>query len=80
MKIRHLYSFSANVYAFPSLHSFIFVRNYFIFALFDNAEAFGVLATNINHQSTVCLQTNKNSSFTCNKIQDNKTPFACNKH
>ena len=28
MKIRHLYSFSANVYTFPSLHSFIFVRNY----------------------------------------------------
>ena len=69
MKIRHLYSFSANVYAFPSLHSFIFVRNYFIFALFDNAEAFGVLATNINHQSTIRLQQPRN-----------KTPFVCNKH
>lgn len=69
MKIRHLYSFFANVYAFPSLHSFIFVRNYFIFALFDNAEAFGVLATNINHQSTIRLQQPRN-----------KTPFVCNKH
>ena len=28
MKIRHLYSFFANVYAFPNLYTFIFVRNY----------------------------------------------------
>lgn len=68
MKIRHLYSFSANVYAFPSLHSFIFVRNYFIFALFDNAKTFVVLATNINQQTTVRLQ----------QLSKNKPPFDCN--
>lgn len=64
---------------FPVL-LFVFCPKLLFFAIFDNAEAFVVLATNINHQSTVCLQTNKNSPFTCNKIQDNKTPFACNKH
>lgn len=63
-----------------SVLALCFLSEITLFAIFDNAEAFVVLATNINHQSTVCLQTNKNSSFTCNKIQDNKTPFACNKH
>lgn len=63
-----------------SVLALCFLSEITLFAIFDNAEAFGVLATNINHQSTIRLQTNKNSSFTCNKIQDNKTPFACNKH
>lgn len=63
-----------------SVLALCFLSEITLFAIFDNAEALVALATNINHQSIICLQTNKNSSFTCNKIQDNKTPFVCNKH
>lgn len=75
-----------------SVLRFDFCPKVLFFALFDNAEAFVVLETNINHQSTVRLQQpNNNSPFTCNLIQNthilfrfqqplnNKAPFACNK-
>lgn len=53
---------------FP-VYTLLFLSEITLFAIFDNAEAFGVLATNINHQSTIRLQQPRN-----------KTPFVCNKH
>lgn len=80
MKIRHLYSFFADIYAFFRSRALSFVRKYFFFAIFDNAETFVVLATNIKLQSTLRLQQpNNKSPFTCNLIQTNKQPFVCNK-
>lgn len=55
MKIRHLYSFFADVYAFFHSRALFFVK-ITLFAIFDKAEAFVVLATNINQQNTVRLQ------------------------
>lgn len=52
-----------------SVLALCFLTEITLFAIFDNAEAFGVLATNINHQSTIRLQQPRN-----------KTPFVCNKH
>ena len=53
-----------------SVLALCFLSEITLFAIFDNAEAFGVLATNINHQkSTIHLQQPRN-----------KTPFVCNKH
>lgn len=80
MEIRHLYSFFADIYAFFPFSRFVFVRNCFFFAIFDNAETFVVLATNIKLQSTLRLQQpNNKSPFSCNLIQTNKQPFVCNK-
>lgn len=60
MKIRHLYSFFADVYAFPCFHTFIFVRNYFIFALFDNAKPLLCLQQiSINKHRSLATNTNK---------------------
>lgn len=52
-----------------SVLALCFLSEITLFAIFDNAEAFGVLATNINPQSTIRLQQPRN-----------KTPFVCNKH
>ena len=57
---------------------FGFVRNYFIFELFDNAKAFVVLATNINHQSTVRLQQKiKQPYVVSHETKHKKTLHAC---
>lgn len=65
---------------FPFLR-FVFVRNCFFFAIFDNAETFVALATNINQQSTIRLQQpNNKSPFSCNLIQTNKQQFVCKKN
>lgn len=42
-----------------SVLALCFLSEFTLFAIFDNAEAFVVLATNINHQSTVCFKQTK---------------------
>lgn len=56
MEIRHLYSFFADIYAFFPFSRFVFVRNCFFFAIFDNAAYLIAHATNIKLQSTIRLQ------------------------
>lgn len=51
-----------------SVLALCFLSEITLFAIFDNAEAFGVLATNINQQTTVRLQ----------QLSKNKPPFDCN--
>lgn len=52
------------------VYTLLFLSEITLFAIFDNAKTFVVLATNINHQkSTIRLQQPRN-----------KTPFVCNKH
>ena len=72
-----------------SVLALCFLSEITLFAIFDNAEAFGVLATNINHQSTIRLQQPRNKTpFVCNKktkqqyvvsheTKHKKTPHAC---
>lgn len=55
MKIRHLYSFLP-IFTLLSVLALCFLSEITLFAIFDKAEAFVVLATNINQQNTVRLQ------------------------
>lgn len=55
MKIRHLYSFFP-MFMFLFVLTLCFLSEITLFAIFDKAEAFVVLATNINQQNTVRLQ------------------------
>lgn len=55
MKIRHLYSFFLMFMPIFVL-ALCFLSEITLFAIFDKAEAFVVLATNINQQNTVRLQ------------------------
>lgn len=75
MKIRHLYSFFP-MFTLLSILALCFLPEITLFAIFDKAEAFVVLATNINHQSTIRLQQpNNKSPFACNLIQINHILF-----
>lgn len=59
-----------------SVLALCFLSEITLFAIFDNAEAFGVLATNINHQSTIRLQQPRNKTpFVCNNNQNSHTLF-----
>ena len=55
MKIRRLYSFFP-MFMLLSVLALCFLSEITLFAIFDNAEAFGVLATTIKEQTTVRLQ------------------------
>ena len=90
MKTRHLYSFFP-MFILLSVLALCFLSEITLFAIFDNTDSFVVLATNINHQSTVRLQPNNKSPFACNLIQNthilfrfqqtlnNKAQFVCKK-
>ena len=80
MKIRHLYSFFADIYAFSVL-ALCFLSEITLFAIFDNVACLVSLTTNYKQQNTIRLQQpNNNSPFTRNLIQTNKTPFAYNNY
>lgn len=51
-----------------SVLALCFLSEITLFAIFDNAKTFVVLATNINQQTTVRLQ----------QLSKNKPPFDCN--
>lgn len=55
MKIRHLYSFFP-MFTLLSVLALCFLSEITLFVIFDKAEAFVVLATNINQQNTDRLQ------------------------
>ena len=80
MKIRHLYSFFADVYdSFRSRA--LFLSKITLFAIFVNAEVFVVLTTNINQQTTVRLQLNTKQPYivSLSTNKNNKATFVCNK-
>lgn len=57
------------MFMFFPVYTLLFLSEITLFAIFDNAKTFVVLATNINHQkSTIRLQ----------QLSKNKPPFDCN--
>lgn len=75
MKIRHLYSFFADIYAFSVL-ALCFLSEITLFAIFDNVACLVSLTTNYKQQNTIRLQQpNNNSPFSRNLIQNNHILF-----